>query len=65
MNTLRWPSIKKLFLDHYNRTRGKSGWPSNLWIINFDGSGMRNIRLDFSAVAGQAPAARIQAGGRQ
>ncbi|MEW5911356.1 MAG: hypothetical protein AB1814_02295 [Thermodesulfobacteriota bacterium] len=32
---------------------------SNLWIVNRDGSGLRNLGLDFTAVMGKPPAAAL------
>lgn len=53
-----------LFVDYSNHHDKVNGWPTNLWIMNLDGTGRKNINLDFSAVAGQAPAAENKAGGK-
>ncbi len=59
------PDNKKiLFKRAYDFSRKNNDQTSNLWIVNSDGTGLRNIHLDFSAVAGQAPATGGKTGGK-
>lgn len=44
-----------LFLANPDDSSGIAGYPNNLWLINRDGTGLRRIKLDFSAVLKQKP----------
>ena len=55
---------KILFKSGYDFSRKNNDQTSNLWMINSDGTGLRNIHLDFSAVEGQASPVDNKTGGK-